>query len=190
MVPLPHQILSLDEMIVFLIKQNGIIHGYGITQIFEEKFHWSPSQTAIYNVLKILTEKKVIQFQEKIEKGRVQKLYSLTDFGLQEFDKNKEIFMAKMMNRLVNIQKLIQNFTVMGSMKNPEENQKFISLFLRDMHKFSCISFPLLKVAPNEVHQIIKTALASLQELATKHGIDPLENRKNKNCSFNIQPES
>ncbi|MFW9923037.1 MAG: PadR family transcriptional regulator, partial [Candidatus Thorarchaeota archaeon] len=75
----------LDSIILMQIVIEGPQYGYALSSIMEEKFDWKPSQTTVYNSLKSLENDELVTVEERIEKGRVQKIYSITEKGRKHF---------------------------------------------------------------------------------------------------------
>ncbi|TFG09670.1 PadR family transcriptional regulator, partial [Candidatus Heimdallarchaeota archaeon] len=76
----------LDSLLLMQIVHEGSSHGYAIGVAIEDRFGWKPSHTAIYNSLKSLEEEGLVTSKEKIENGRVQKIYSATKEGKDSFE--------------------------------------------------------------------------------------------------------
>ncbi|PKK40713.1 Transcriptional regulator, PadR family [Clostridiaceae bacterium JG1575] len=108
---------------VFYILSLGPANGNDIaTQITEHTDgKWSPSTGGIYPLLKKM-EKQGYVLGTVSEEGRLQKIYSLTAEGLEEFDRKKELLHDKIMEALDVF--LLISYEIYGEMplKTPSGN--------------------------------------------------------------------
>ncbi|NHJ31863.1 MAG: PadR family transcriptional regulator [Asgard group archaeon] len=161
----------LDSLILMQIVVEGPLHGYALSLLIEEKFGWKPSQTAIYNSLKSMESENLVTFEERIEKGRVQKIYSITKQGRKAFEETHQQLRKQMMK---NFSQFFSYVQMLGDIENREESkvfQKRIQTILENMKNISRITLFLLREAPEETQEIIENTLSSLKEIATKYEV-------------------
>ncbi|MHA1223805.1 MAG: PadR family transcriptional regulator [Candidatus Heimdallarchaeaceae archaeon] len=162
----------LDSLILMQIEIKGPLHGYALVSSIEEKFGWKPSQTAVYNSLKSMENENIVKVEEKIESGRVQKIYSITEKGrmiLQETKKRIKEHMSRNMAQFFSFVQMVEDI------ENVEESkafQKKVQGIFEDLRSVSKITMVLLKEAPNETQEIISNCLSSLKKIAKKHEIE------------------
>ena len=87
----------LDHLILMQLIKEGPLHGYALAAAFEEHFGWKPSQTAVYNALKSMESENLVTAEERIEKGRAQKIYAVTEKGQKHYEETLEIMRKQMM---------------------------------------------------------------------------------------------
>ncbi len=161
----------LDSLILMGIVKEGPLHGYALASLIEEKFGWKPSQTAVYNSLKSMENEKMVTSEERIEKGRVQKIYSITDKGRLVFDETHQR-MRERMNK-----NFSQFFSFMQMVEDTEYSevsdacQQRVQSILDDIKSIFKITLVLLHEAPQETQEIIEKTLASLRKIAKKNDI-------------------
>ncbi|MBK5114939.1 MAG: helix-turn-helix transcriptional regulator [Candidatus Heimdallarchaeota archaeon] len=168
----------LDSLILMQIVREGPLHGYALSLLIEEKFGWKPSQTAIYNSLKSMESENLVTSEEKIEKGRVQKIYSITKEGRKAFEETHKQLRKQMMK---NFSQFFSYVQMLGDIENREESiafQKRIQTILENMKDISRITLFLLRVAPEETQKIVENTLTSLKEIAIKYDVR-LHNEEN-----------
>ncbi|HUT81002.1 MAG TPA: PadR family transcriptional regulator [Candidatus Bathyarchaeia archaeon] len=161
----------LDSMILMQIVSEGPLHGYALTALIDEKFGWKPSQTAVYNSLKSMETENLVVAEEKIEKGRVQKIYSITEQGMAFFDKTQQIMRKHMAENFSQFFSFVQ---MVGEITNSEESaviQESIQSIIKNMRKTSRIILILVRKAPKETQKILEDTLASLNKLAASFDI-------------------
>ena len=161
----------LDSLILMQIVREGPLHGYALTALIEENFCWKPSQTAVYNSLKSMENENMVSSEEKIEKGRVQKIYSITEKGQQFFEETQQKMKKRMMK---NFSQFISFAQKVGEIENSEESealQQNIHSIIKDMSKISRMSFLLLREAPEETQAVIENTLTSLKKIVKKYDI-------------------
>lgn len=161
----------LDSLILMQILREGPQHGYALSNNIEEKFGWKPSQTAIYNSLKSMEGENLVTSEERIEKGRVQKVYSITEEGRTNCEETHRLMRKQMMKNFSQIFAFVQ---MLGEIENREESEAFqkkIQEILENMKEISRLTLLLLREAPEETKKIVETTLASLKEIATKYKI-------------------
>jgi len=161
----------LDSLILMQIVKDGPLHGYALASLIEEKFCWKPSQTAVYNSLKSMESEKLVTVEERIEKGRVQKIYSITKEGRKVFEETHRKLRKQMMK---NFSQFFSYVQMLGDIENLEESkafQKRIQTTLENMKDISRLTLFLLREAPEETEKIIENTLASLRKIALKYDI-------------------
>jgi DNA-binding PadR family transcriptional regulator len=153
------------------IVREGPLHGYALSLLIEEKFGWKPSQTAIYNSLKSMENENLVTSEERIEKGRVQKIYSITKEGRKSFEETHQKLRKQMMK---NFSQFFSYVQMLGDIEDREESkafQKRIQATLENMKDISRMTLLLLREAPEETQKIIENTLISLKELASRYEI-------------------
>lgn len=161
----------LDSLILMQIVREGPLHGYALSNCIEEKFGWKPSQTAIYNSLKSMENENLVTSEERIEKGRVQKIYSITKQGRKSFEETHRIMRKQMMK---NFSQFFSYVQMLGDIENREESEAFqkrVQTILENMKNISRLTLFLLREAPKETEKIIENTLTSLKEIASKYDI-------------------
>ncbi|MCE7742413.1 MAG: helix-turn-helix transcriptional regulator [Candidatus Heimdallarchaeota archaeon] len=161
----------LDSLILMGIVKEGSLHGYALASLIEEKFGWKPSQTAVYNSLKSMENDKLVTSEEKIEKGRVQKIYSITDKGRSVFDETHQ-HMREHMDK--NFSQFFSFMQMVGDSEYSEVSdayQQKVQSIMDDMKSIFKVTLFLLHKAPEDTQKIIESTLASLKKVAEKKGI-------------------
>jgi DNA-binding PadR family transcriptional regulator len=170
--PMFSHIKILDSLILMQLIKEGPLHGYVITTLLEENFGWSPSQTAIYNSLKSMENQEFVSVQERIEKGRAQKIYTITKKGRQFFEAQSQ----KLKDRLMkNFKRFFSIAQMVGDIEYEEDSEIFrnqIQPCLQKMEEILLILIALLRVAPEEAHNLIQNTHTSVEKIAKKHGIE------------------
>ncbi|MHA1243197.1 MAG: PadR family transcriptional regulator [Candidatus Heimdallarchaeota archaeon] len=161
----------LDSLILMQIVSEGPLHGYALTALIEEKMGWKPSQTAVYNSLKSMEQENLVTSEEKIEKGRVQKIYSITTKGQQMFNETHKKMrdnMAKNFSQFVSFAQMV------SEIDDPEKSEAIhnsIQTIRESMCGIPQLITPLLREAPQEVQKVMEDLIASLKIIAKKHNI-------------------
>ncbi|MHA1213535.1 MAG: PadR family transcriptional regulator [Candidatus Heimdallarchaeota archaeon] len=153
------------------IVQKGPLHGYALALAIEEKFCWKPNQTAVYNSLKSMESENKVTVEEKIEQGRVQKIYSITEQGREFFDETQRKMKKHMME---NFSRFFSFMQIVGDIENSEESEAFqqrIQTFFDNMKDISSLTLLLLRKAPKETLAVIEATLTSLNTIAAKNKI-------------------
>jgi len=161
----------LDSLILMQIVREGPLHGYALSNCIEETFGWKPSQTAIYNSLKSMENENLVTSEERIEKGRVQKIYSITKEGRKTFEETHQKLRKQMMK---NFSQFFSYVQVLGDIENLEESEAFqkrIQTTLENMKDISRLTLFLLREASEETEKIIENTLTSLKKIAAKYDI-------------------
>jgi DNA-binding PadR family transcriptional regulator len=126
-----------------------------------------------------MESEKLVTSEERIEKGRVQKIYSITEEGRKTCEETHQLLRKEMMKNFSQIFAFVQ---MLGEIENREESEAFqrkIQEILEHMKEISRLTLLLLREAPEETKKIVETTLASLKEIATKKNIQlPLEKKK------------
>ena len=171
----------IHSIILSRIILHGPLHGYALANAIEDHLGWKPSQTAIYNTLKTLQSEGAVTVEERIEKGRVQKIYAITETGKTAFLDARENMKSQMGEKFAQLLTLMQNFTDFDNNQNIEAWKETHGSVNKDMDLISTYFVRLLKVAPEDVHQILTNTTSSLKDLANKHNIigEQSENYKN-----------
>ena len=162
---------ALDSLILMQIVMEGPLHGYALSSSIEEKFGWKPSQTAVYNSLKSMESNDMVTFEERIESGRAQKIYSITEKGRQFFEETHQQMKKHMMK---NFSQFFSFMQMVGDLENSEESEVFqdrIQTTLENVKSISCMTLLLLRAAPKETQAIIENTLSSLNKIAAEFNI-------------------
>ncbi len=171
MIPIFSPTKILDSLILMQIVLEGPMHGYALTSSIEEKHGWRPSQTAVYNSLRSLESEKMVSIEERIEKGRAQKVYSITKRGRKSFEEIRKEMKKHMMKNFAQFLSFAQ---MVGEIENIEESeifQKRICAITEKMRSIQLMIMLLAKEAPTETETIIENTLKSLKDLAKKFDI-------------------
>ncbi len=172
----------IHSIILSRIVVHGPLHGYAIAAAIEEQFGWKPSQTTIYKALKKLESEKAVTAKERIEKGRAQKVYSITEAGLASFLEAKKKMMGHLGEKMSQLLSLMQNFSETDGDQDIEACNQSHGLVEEDMNLIPQYVFKLLRVAPEETQQILSDATTAFKHLAEKYNVDIEQNdRKGKN---------
>jgi DNA-binding PadR family transcriptional regulator len=174
----PTQIIQ--TIILSRIVVDGPLHGYALASAIEEKFGWKPSQTTIYNTLRSLESQKAVTVEERVESGRAQKIYSITEEGHSFFSRTKKNLVSSMGKRFSQLLTLMQDFTNTDYFEESDGPHKCQDLFEEDMELFPLLIFKLLHLAPEETRKILTQTFASLKQLANK--FDVTLKQQEKNC--------
>ncbi|MHA1155170.1 MAG: PadR family transcriptional regulator [Candidatus Heimdallarchaeota archaeon] len=161
----------LDSLILMQIVLEGPMHGYALTSSIEEKYGWKPSQTAVYNSLRSLESEKMVSIEERIEKGRAQKVYSITKRGRQSFEETRKVMKKHMMK---NFSQFLSFAQMVGDIENLEESeifQKRLCAISENMRRIQLLIMMLAKEAPTETETLIENTLTSLKNLAKEFDI-------------------
>ncbi len=170
----------LDSLILIQIIREGPLHGYALSLLIEEKFGWKPSQTAIYNSLKSMETEELVSSEERIEKGRVQKIYSITEQGRKSFEETHQLMRKQMTENFSQFFSFIQMLGDFATREESEAFQEKIQAVLENMKDITLLTLRLLREAPEETPKIIENTLASLKEIASKYNVQlNLEEKKN-----------
>ena len=162
----------LDSLLLMQIARKGPSHGYALATCIEEKFEWKPSQTAIYNALKSMESNGLVTSEEKIESGRVQKIYSITKKGKKQ---SKEIHQQMKKHMMKSFTIFLSFMKMVGDIESSEESKAFQQRMhdsLENMRNISFIALLLLREVPKETEKAIEEFLLSLKEIAEKNKID------------------
>ncbi|RLI70834.1 MAG: hypothetical protein DRP02_06680 [Candidatus Gerdarchaeota archaeon] len=161
----------LDALILMQIVLKGPQHGYALAALIEEKFNWRPSQTAIYNSLKSMEKAGLVSSEERIESGRVQKIYSITEEGRHVFNEHQEAIRNRILKNFSQFLSFIQMAGEVGNLEESRALQLQIQAILRDMARISRLTFLLLHKKPEKTGMIIQKTLESLEKLAKENNV-------------------
>ncbi len=161
----------LDSLLLMQIELKGPSHGYALAAAIEEKFGWKPSQTAIYNSLKSMESDGMVTFEERIESGRVQKIYSITKKGKKLFEETQQHMKKHMMKGFTRFFSFMKMFSDIESSEESAAFQQRIHESLENMKSLSFLALILLREAPKEAEKIIEEFLISLKKLAEEKKI-------------------
>jgi len=161
----------LDSLILMQIVKEGPLHGYALASSIEEKFCWKPSQTAVYNALKSMESKNVVTVEERIESGRVQRIYSITEKGRMTFEDSHKRMKEHMMKNFSQFFSFVQMVDDIENLEESEAFQQKIHSIFVDLRSISRMTLLLLKEAPKETQEVIATTLSSMKKIATKYDI-------------------
>lgn len=162
----------LDNLILMLIMKKGPQHGYAITSIIEEKSGWKPSQTAVYNSLKSMENENLVVVEERIEKGRAQKIYSVTEKGKQYFEETHQNMRKQMMKNFSQYFSFVQMVSEIDNQEESEIYQQSIESIIENMRIVYQILPLTLKEAPIETKVVFENTLNSLRKIATEYKIE------------------
>ena len=162
----------LHSLILLQLDLDGDLHGYALAASIEQKYNWKPSQTAIYNTLKQLEGENAVSVEEKIETGRVQKVYSITDKGNKLLTTEKDKIQTQMLKRLSHMVLFMQNLSDTEDLQELEKVQMSMKSILGDLAQISHLTFSLIKIRPKDVRKIIQNTITSLNHLATDNKIN------------------
>ena len=165
----------LHHMILFHLANLGPLHGYGLAQEIEDKLGWKPSQTAIYNALKALEKENFVIFEEKIENGRAQKIYTLTESGRVHYLEHKKKMQQLPLHNITQMMKLLEGITEEGLKKD-------ITDVFKELRKMPPRIFTVLKVAPKKTLEILNSAMKEIEKLAKDNNIDLSKIDAEHNC--------
>lgn len=154
----------LYPILLYCLDSEGPLHGYALTNLIEQKFNWKPSQTAIYNALRDLESQDVLQSEEKIESGRVQKIYSITESGRNRFILQKKEFKTKIMK---DFQKII---AILGHFSELDKDEEVLSIF-DNINIISVIALKIMRYNTEEVSYILSQCSDALIKLVKKNEI-------------------
>ena len=161
----------IDSLILMSIVKEGGLHGYAITALIEDKMGWKPSQTAVYNSLKSMEQDGLVASEEKIEKGRLQKIYSITPKGKEEFDETHKKMRENMMKNFSRFLSFAQMVSEIEDQKESEAMQQRLQSIRENMIDMSYLVVSLITDAPEEVHNVIESTAVSLKKIAEKYNI-------------------
>ena len=162
----------LDQIILIILVRRGPIHGYAISAIMEEKSGWKPSQTAIYNSLKSMENENLIVAEERIEKGRAQKIYSLTDKGQKHYEQTHQIMRKQMMKNFTQFFSLAQMISEIDNEEESETLQDSIQSIIDNMQESVQLLPLVIREAPKETKAVIENTIQSLRKIAVKYNIE------------------
>ncbi|MHA1125720.1 MAG: PadR family transcriptional regulator [Candidatus Heimdallarchaeota archaeon] len=170
----------LDSLILMCIIRRGSLHGYALTALIEEKMGWKPSQTAVYNSLKSMEQENLVTSEEKIEKGRVQKIYSITSKGQQVFGETH----AKMKeNMMKNFSHFISFAQMVSEIEDSDESEvlQIFQTARENMTSILQLITSLFRDAPQEIQVVLDDTLVSLRKIAKKYNIQTEKEEKIEN---------
>ncbi len=162
----------LDSLILMQIVIEGPQHGYALALSIEEDFGWKPSQTAVYNSLKSMESEELVMVEEKIESGRVQRIYSVTKKGREVFRETGRRMREHMIRNMSHFYSFMQK---VGSIENLEESealQRKIHAMFGNLRRISHLTLMLQREAPKETQEVIENTLTSLEKIAKKFDIE------------------
>ena len=171
MIPFFSPTKILDNIIMMHLVMEGPQHGYGLASCIEEKMGWKPSQTSIYNSLKSMENDELVTVEENIEKGRVQRIYTITAKGQEIYNETKEKMRKHMVNNLSQFFSFIQMANEIANKEESETLQQNLQTILVDMQGITRLVFLLIREAPEEAKDILEETYASLKRIANKHEI-------------------
>ncbi|MBY9002061.1 MAG: helix-turn-helix transcriptional regulator [Candidatus Heimdallarchaeota archaeon] len=158
----------LDSIILMQLEIEGPLYGYALASAFEAKFGWKPSQTAIYNALKSMEQDELVTVEEKIENGRVQKIYTITKKGKSTLEEIHELMKKHMMKNFTQVFSFIQMLIDSESSEESKTYQETIQSVLKNFHSISRLTFMLLKEEPEKTQIVIEETLKSLKKIAAE----------------------
>jgi len=161
----------LNSLILISIVSKGPLHGYALTTFIEERMGWKPSQTAVYNSLKSMEQENLVTSEEKIENGRVQKIYSITPKGQQVFDETHKQMKENMMKSFSKFLSFAQMVSEIEDSDESEIMHQSIQSIRENMIGISQLIVSLLREAPKEVLGVLEDTQTSLRKIAEKCNI-------------------
>ena len=161
----------LDHLILMHLTKEGPLHGYALAAAFEEHFGWKPSQTAIYNSLKSMESEGKIEVEEKIESGRVQKIYSITKNGRETAHEIRMQMREHMMKDMSQFFSFLQKIGEFETLEETERFQKRVHDTFESLRSIPQMTMMLFRAAPKETQEVIRNTVESLKKLAKKHDI-------------------
>lgn len=167
----------LDSLILMQLVIEGPLHGYALMASIEDKFGWKPSQTAIYNSLKSMENENLVSVEERIEKGRAQKIYSLTEKGRMFCEETHNKMKEHMTRDFSQLLSLVQ---MVSDIENIDESKKFqlqIQSILENMKQIPHLAILLLRKAPKETQTVIENTISALKKLAIKYDVQFLDEK-------------
>ncbi len=170
----------LDSIILMQLEIDGPLHGYALASAFEAKFGWKPSQTAIYNSLKSLEQDELVSVEEKIDSGRVQKIYTITKKGRSTQEEVHQHMKERMMKNFAQVFSFMQMLIDSESSEETKTYQDTIQSVFQNFQSISRLTFMVLKEDPAKTQVIIEKTLKSLKKLATELDIDFQEEEEEK----------
>jgi len=162
----------LDSLILMQIAIEGPMHGYALAASIEEDFGWKPSQTAVYNSLKAMENEEFVKAEEKIESGRVQRIYSITKKGRDVFKENRKRMRDHMMKNMTQFYSFMQKVGDAVTLEESEILQKRVHTILGNLRRISHLTLMLQIESPKETQEIIENTLESLRKIAKKFNIE------------------
>ena len=171
MIPFFSPTKILDNIILMHLVMEGPQHGYGLASSIEEKMCWKPSQTSIYNSLKSMESESLVTVEENIEKGRVQRIYTITDKGREIYNETKEKMRKHTVNNLSQFFSFIQMANEIANKEESDALQQNLQTILADMQGITQLVFLLIREAPKEAKEVLEKTYASLKRIANKHNI-------------------
>ena len=166
MIPIFSPTKILDSLILMQIVLEGPVHGYALTSSIDEKYGWKPSQTAVYNSLRSLESDSMVSIEERIEKGRAQKVYSITKRGQQSFEETRKEMKKHVMKNFSQFLSFAQMVSDIENLEESEIFQKRIYAISENMRSINLLIFALAKEDLTETETIIENTLTSLKDLA------------------------
>ena len=162
----------LDSLLLMHISHKGPSHGYALAIALEERFGWKPSQTAIYNSLKAMESEGLVSSDERIESGRVQKIYSITRKGKKQVEETHQLMKRHMMK---DFKRFFSFMQLVGELEISEESKEFqerMHDFLDNMRDISFLALYLMRRAPDETEKAIERFTQSLNKIAESKNIE------------------
>lgn len=175
MIPFFSPTKILDNIILMHLATEGPLHGYALTSSIEEKLGWKPSQTAVYNSLKSMESENWVTVEENVEKGRVQRIYSITEQGFEIFNETKQIMRNHMVTNLSQFFSFVQMVSDITNKEESEALQQNLQVIIESMQGVSRLVFLLVREAPEEAKEVIENAFASLKKIAKKYNIQMMD---------------
>ncbi len=157
----------LNSLILFILRHKGPSNGYALTLFLEEKFGWKASQTSIYKTLRGMEDNNMVSCEELVKNGRNQKIYSISDAGLQ-FMKETRAFKEQEFKKTIS--KLLVLMPQYGENELEVEPNLLENLML-NLRQINDHSLTLMSKAPIETQNILSDAIHSLEKLAKQNDI-------------------
>lgn len=162
----------LKGLLLLQLEIDGPLHGYGLSSALENRYKWKPSQTAIYTTLKALEDKGAVSVDERIESGRVQKVYGLTAKGRKLLAKKKDHILAQMLQKFVHTAIFMQKFCKDDELIEMDKKTQSFKKVIPYLSQISNLAILLHSNNSSDIESILDTTVNSLKSLAKTQGVD------------------
>ncbi len=161
----------LDSFILLQIARNGQLHGYAISAMLEETLGWKPSLTTIYNILKKMASGGLVVSEERIENGRVQKVYSITEKGQNILEEWRYKMRKEMKKNFSYFFSLMQNVDSLEEIEHEELKEKVNKAFSL-LRRLTLLVMLVSRTLPDDVFNILNKTVNEIEDLAKSHNIN------------------
>ena len=174
------QIYSPKKMLItFLLVQlakKGPLHGYALANMLEKEFNWKPSMTSIYSVLKQMEAEGTVKLEERIEKNRIQKIYSITNDGRKLLENIQRHFRERMRKNFSHFFSVLEEVGYFNSKK--EESCKELQDIFELLRKIVLIAIALTNktnVDLSALRKVLSQTFSSLAEITQQYDFSNIE---------------